>query len=209
MDHHCCRRALRRVQVVVCLEITIGCGLLLRVHEGAVASATLFSASAERMVVPSPLRQAALPGWKRRGLPLVDGHEKLLRTEPLEDGMEGFFVALFVRDAPPAEADEGGAGGAGEGRGKKRGQQGGDGGAGGKKGKRARGDGAGGGGGHEGAAGGDGAGNGGGTGEQPSAASRAVPRWVGGKQGGGAPAQSKGGKKKHGGGGAGRRPLFM
>ncbi|KAJ4769818.1 S-adenosyl-L-methionine-dependent methyltransferases superfamily protein [Rhynchospora pubera] len=36
------------------------------------------------------------PQWKRRGLPVFDGSEHLLRTDP-SDGMEGFFVALFVR----------------------------------------------------------------------------------------------------------------
>ncbi|XP_078176807.1 S-adenosyl-L-methionine-dependent methyltransferases superfamily protein isoform X1 [Carex rostrata] len=36
------------------------------------------------------------PQWKRRGLPVFDGSEHLLRTDP-SDGMEGFFIALFVR----------------------------------------------------------------------------------------------------------------
>ncbi|CAO2037693.1 unnamed protein product, partial [Urochloa humidicola] len=38
------------------------------------------------------------PKWHRRGLPVFDGSEHLLRTDP-EDGLEGFFIALFVRKA--------------------------------------------------------------------------------------------------------------
>ncbi|XVE53861.1 hypothetical protein DITRI_Ditri03aG0035600 [Diplodiscus trichospermus] len=36
------------------------------------------------------------PGWHRRGLPVLEGSEHLLRTDPVED-KEGFFIALFVR----------------------------------------------------------------------------------------------------------------
>ncbi|KAM0944768.1 putative 16S rRNA (cytosine(967)-C(5))-methyltransferase [Dioscorea sansibarensis] len=36
------------------------------------------------------------PQWPRRGLPVFEGSEHLLRTDPTED-MEGFFIALFVR----------------------------------------------------------------------------------------------------------------
>ncbi|KAJ9702050.1 hypothetical protein PVL29_003999 [Vitis rotundifolia] len=36
------------------------------------------------------------PHWPRRGLPVFEGSEHLLRTDPVED-KEGFFVALFVR----------------------------------------------------------------------------------------------------------------
>lgn len=39
----------------------------------------------------------ALPGWQRRGLPLFEGCEKLVRTDPVEDGTDGFFVALFCK----------------------------------------------------------------------------------------------------------------
>ncbi|CAN6230862.1 unnamed protein product [Urochloa humidicola] len=38
------------------------------------------------------------PKWHRRGLPVFDGSEHLLRTDP-EDALEGFFIALFVRKA--------------------------------------------------------------------------------------------------------------
>ncbi|XP_062223714.1 25S rRNA (cytosine-C(5))-methyltransferase NSUN5 isoform X2 [Phragmites australis] len=38
------------------------------------------------------------PQWRRRGLPVFEGSEHLLRTDP-EDDMEGFFIALFVRKA--------------------------------------------------------------------------------------------------------------
>ncbi|XP_047342505.1 25S rRNA (cytosine-C(5))-methyltransferase NSUN5 [Impatiens glandulifera] len=37
------------------------------------------------------------PQWPRRGLPVVEGSEHLLRIDPVED-KEGFFVALFVRE---------------------------------------------------------------------------------------------------------------
>ncbi|KAI5669655.1 hypothetical protein M9H77_19508 [Catharanthus roseus] len=37
------------------------------------------------------------PQWPRRGLPVVDGYEHLIRTSLEEDG-EGFFIALFVRE---------------------------------------------------------------------------------------------------------------
>ncbi|KAG6510712.1 hypothetical protein ZIOFF_028746 [Zingiber officinale] len=36
------------------------------------------------------------PQWPHRGLPVFDGAEHLLRTNPKED-TEGFFIALFVR----------------------------------------------------------------------------------------------------------------
>lgn len=36
------------------------------------------------------------PKWQRRGLPVFEGAERLLRTDPVED-KEGFFIALFVR----------------------------------------------------------------------------------------------------------------
>lgn len=36
------------------------------------------------------------PQWRRRGLPVFKGSEHLLRTDP-DDGLEGFFIALFVR----------------------------------------------------------------------------------------------------------------
>uniref|UniRef100_A0A0E0NBR5 SAM-dependent MTase RsmB/NOP-type domain-containing protein n=1 Tax=Oryza rufipogon TaxID=4529 RepID=A0A0E0NBR5_ORYRU len=38
------------------------------------------------------------PQWRRRGLPVFEGSEHLLRTDP-EDGLEGFFISLFVRKA--------------------------------------------------------------------------------------------------------------
>lgn len=39
------------------------------------------------------------PAWHRRGVAgLVEGAEKLVRVDPDEDGTDGFFVALFVRD---------------------------------------------------------------------------------------------------------------
>ncbi|PPR92973.1 hypothetical protein GOBAR_AA27689 [Gossypium barbadense] len=37
------------------------------------------------------------PQWHRRGLPVLEGFEHLVRTDPVED-KEGFFIALFVRE---------------------------------------------------------------------------------------------------------------
>ncbi|GAB2285914.1 hypothetical protein Dimus_020347 [Dionaea muscipula] len=37
------------------------------------------------------------PQWTRRGFPVFDGSEHILRMDPKEDG-EGFFIALFVRN---------------------------------------------------------------------------------------------------------------
>ena len=42
---------------------------------------------------------AAMPEWPRRGLEgAVEGAECLIRADQFEDDMEGFFVAVFVRD---------------------------------------------------------------------------------------------------------------
>ncbi|KAL5559491.1 hypothetical protein UlMin_035702 [Ulmus minor] len=40
--------------------------------------------------------ETPFPQWTRRGLPIFEGAENLLRTDPVED-KEGFFIALFVR----------------------------------------------------------------------------------------------------------------
>lgn len=40
--------------------------------------------------------ETPFPQWPRRGLPVVEGSEHLLRTDPAVD-KEGFFIALFVR----------------------------------------------------------------------------------------------------------------
>jgi putative methyltransferase len=37
------------------------------------------------------------PTWHRRGLPVVEGSELLVRTDGHADGTDGFFVALFER----------------------------------------------------------------------------------------------------------------
>lgn len=36
------------------------------------------------------------PQWQRRGLPVFEGSQHLLRTDPVEDG-EGFFISLFTK----------------------------------------------------------------------------------------------------------------
>ncbi|GMH32500.1 hypothetical protein BSKO_00334 [Bryopsis sp. KO-2023] len=46
------------------------------------------------------------PAWHRRGLPLLKESKKLVRTDPDEDAMDGFFLAMFERKIeqtkPPA-----------------------------------------------------------------------------------------------------------
>lgn len=44
------------------------------------------------------------PQWARRGHPIFDGSQRVLRTDLIED-QEGFFIALFVRKgvSPPAK----------------------------------------------------------------------------------------------------------
>ncbi|XVE97733.1 hypothetical protein REPUB_Repub03eG0043900 [Reevesia pubescens] len=40
------------------------------------------------------------PQWHHRSLPVLEGSEHLLRTDPVED-KEGFFIALFIRKDRP------------------------------------------------------------------------------------------------------------
>uniref|UniRef100_A0A7C8YGB4 SAM-dependent MTase RsmB/NOP-type domain-containing protein n=1 Tax=Opuntia streptacantha TaxID=393608 RepID=A0A7C8YGB4_OPUST len=53
-------------------------------------------------VLPLALRNgfqlaSPFPLWPRRGLPVFQGSEHLLRMDPVED-KEGFFIAVFVRE---------------------------------------------------------------------------------------------------------------
>uniref|UniRef100_A0A061RLC0 Putative methyltransferase n=1 Tax=Tetraselmis sp. GSL018 TaxID=582737 RepID=A0A061RLC0_9CHLO len=65
-----------------------------------VVSAVLKEAAARGLRLADPF-----PGWPRRGLPVFDGAEKLVRVDPYEDGTDGFFVALFERAEPSGRAD--------------------------------------------------------------------------------------------------------
>ncbi|KAJ3692011.1 hypothetical protein LUZ60_012361 [Juncus effusus] len=49
--------------------------------------------------------ESPFPQWERRGIPVFDGSEHLVRTDPT-DGMEGFFIALFVRKNTKNGEDE-------------------------------------------------------------------------------------------------------
>ncbi|KAF3792510.1 hypothetical protein EJ110_NYTH11374 [Nymphaea thermarum] len=49
--------------------------------------------------------EAPFPQWPRRGLPVFGGAEHLLRIDPA-DGMEGFFISLFVRKHSQNEQEE-------------------------------------------------------------------------------------------------------
>ncbi len=70
-------------------------------NEGVVASALAHAQALGWALAP------ALPAWRRRGIPggaaglSVTQAACLLRCDPLQDGCEGFFVALFVRAQPP------------------------------------------------------------------------------------------------------------
>ena len=80
-----------------------------RENEGVVA-AVLPEAAARGFRLEAPF-----PSWPRRGVAgLVDGAEKLVRVDPDEDGTDGFFVALFVRDGQPGGDSSGEAAAAAE-----------------------------------------------------------------------------------------------
>ncbi|KNA14460.1 hypothetical protein SOVF_107420 [Spinacia oleracea] len=54
-----------------------------------------------KSVLPTSLKNGfelatPFPQWPRRGLPVFEGSEHVLRMDPIED-KEGFFIALFVR----------------------------------------------------------------------------------------------------------------
>jgi putative methyltransferase len=57
---------------------------------------------------PAVSVQDPFPGWHRRGLPLWPGCDKLLRVDPLNDGTEGFFVAVLERGGGGGGGDAGG-----------------------------------------------------------------------------------------------------
>eukprot|EP00873_Tetraselmis_striata_P029750 jgi/Tetstr1/450014/TSEL_037061.t1 len=66
-----------------------------------VVAAVLAEATSRGFALADPF-----PAWKRRGLPLVEGAEKLVRTDPYEDGTDGFFVAVFQRVSSAGHADK-------------------------------------------------------------------------------------------------------
>lgn len=67
------------------------CSVHQRENEDVVA-AVLPAAAAAAFRLADPF-----PAWHRRGLPVLEGSEKLVRTDPYEDGTDGFFVAVFER----------------------------------------------------------------------------------------------------------------
>ena len=73
-------------------------------NEGVVA-AVLEAAAALGFQLEDPF-----PAWPRRGVEgLVEGADRLVRVDPDEDGTDGFFVAVFAKQA----AGGGGSGGGG------------------------------------------------------------------------------------------------
>jgi putative methyltransferase len=67
------------------------CSVHQRENEDVVA-AVLPAATAAGFKLVDPF-----PAWHRRGLPVVQGAELLVRTDPYQDGTDGFFVAVFER----------------------------------------------------------------------------------------------------------------
>ena len=62
-----------------------------------VVSAVLPAAEAAGFRLVDPF-----PAWHRRGLPVVEGSEMLVRTDAHQDGTDGFFVAVFERSTVAA-----------------------------------------------------------------------------------------------------------
>jgi putative methyltransferase len=67
------------------------CSIHQRENEDVVA-AVLPAATAAGFRLVDPF-----PAWHRRGVPVVEGSELLVRTDAHEDGTDGFFVAVFER----------------------------------------------------------------------------------------------------------------
>lgn len=67
------------------------CSIHQRENEDVVA-AVLPAATAAGFRLADPF-----PAWHRRGLPVVEGAQLLVRTDAHADGTDGFFVAVFER----------------------------------------------------------------------------------------------------------------
>jgi putative methyltransferase len=74
------------------------CSIHQRENEDVVA-AVLPAASAAGFQLVDPF-----PAWHRRGLPVFERSELLVRTDALQDETDGFFVAVFERQAAAAAA---------------------------------------------------------------------------------------------------------
>ena len=92
-----------------CFTTARVCSVHARENEGVVA-AVLEAAAALGFQLEDPF-----PAWHRRGVAgLVEGADRLVRVDPDEDGTDGFFVAVFARQAVGGGGgSSGGGGGAG------------------------------------------------------------------------------------------------
>ena len=92
----------------LCSTTVLPCSVHARENEGVVA-AVLEAATALGFQLEDPF-----PAWPRRGVAsLVAGADRLVRVDPDEDGTDGFFVAVFAKQA----ASSGGGGSSGGGAG--------------------------------------------------------------------------------------------
>ena len=74
-------------------QIQIGCCLQVNEEENEAVIQAVLPKAAE---LGFKLEKCLL-NWPRRGLPSVDGAERLVRVDPNLDGTDGFFVACFAR----------------------------------------------------------------------------------------------------------------
>lgn len=105
---YCCPLCLQETALLHALQfpalqrlVYSTCSIHQRENEDVVA-AVLPAATAAgfRLVDPFPM-------WHRRGLPVLEGSELLVRTDAHADGTDGFFVAVFERSGEQQQQQTG------------------------------------------------------------------------------------------------------